>query len=390
MLPLSCCLVEDLEIEVFELAVVEHHHPGLFRVGGVDQHAFGHEEMAPVAAMQPPRGIRRNGGIGHQTKRRLARTQRSHRGRSRRGDPNECQAGAVARTSILHGGRRPATPARGGDLPRIEAVSRSVAARATCASRKSHRSATNLCILTIVHRGAIITVRMIHMRVMRASQQRNAEPGSRSAESRARLVATGADAGALCDGDRCLAVALAAAARRRRAGPMRPAPARRASGLRFGEHGTRTRVVIDLDRPVSFRHVSLGRAARRLVDRSGRGRTGSPVDAAAPVRGPGPRLPVRHASDPACRARGRLAQPVRDRRRASSCRRAGQRHVIASSIDLVPTAPASAAPADQPATPPDRRRRPRRRPRARRLARWPAVRRRRQAALAAAAPARSS
>ena len=35
-------LGRGLEVEVGEVAVIEHHRPGLFRVGGVDQHALDH------------------------------------------------------------------------------------------------------------------------------------------------------------------------------------------------------------------------------------------------------------------------------------------------------------------------------------------------------------
>ena len=47
MLPFTCCLVDDLEIEFFETVAAEHHHPRLFRVSGIDEHALGHSGVTP-------------------------------------------------------------------------------------------------------------------------------------------------------------------------------------------------------------------------------------------------------------------------------------------------------------------------------------------------------
>ncbi len=35
------------EIELFETVAAEHHNPGLFRVSGIDEHAFGHSGVTP-------------------------------------------------------------------------------------------------------------------------------------------------------------------------------------------------------------------------------------------------------------------------------------------------------------------------------------------------------
>ena len=45
--PFKLLLGRGLEVEILELVVVDHHHPGLLRVGGVDQHAFRHSEGSP-------------------------------------------------------------------------------------------------------------------------------------------------------------------------------------------------------------------------------------------------------------------------------------------------------------------------------------------------------
>ena len=45
--PFELLLGRGFEVKVFELMVVDHHHPGFFRMGGVDQHAFRHSEGSP-------------------------------------------------------------------------------------------------------------------------------------------------------------------------------------------------------------------------------------------------------------------------------------------------------------------------------------------------------
>src|SRR6202008_548597 len=39
-----------LEIELFESVAVEHHHPRLFRMGGIDKHTFCHSGITPGRA----------------------------------------------------------------------------------------------------------------------------------------------------------------------------------------------------------------------------------------------------------------------------------------------------------------------------------------------------
>src|SRR5215471_13908587 len=40
----------SLEIKLFETIAVEHHHPRLFRVSGIDEHALGHSGVTPERA----------------------------------------------------------------------------------------------------------------------------------------------------------------------------------------------------------------------------------------------------------------------------------------------------------------------------------------------------
>src|SRR5580704_14901060 len=40
----------SFEIELFESIAVEHHHPGLFRVGGIDEHTSCHSGITPGRA----------------------------------------------------------------------------------------------------------------------------------------------------------------------------------------------------------------------------------------------------------------------------------------------------------------------------------------------------
>ena len=55
-------LGRGLEIEVGEVAVIEHNRPGLLRVGGVDQHAFDHGQETPVAALPAATAASGSGG----------------------------------------------------------------------------------------------------------------------------------------------------------------------------------------------------------------------------------------------------------------------------------------------------------------------------------------
>ena len=48
--PAKLFLVGGFEIELFDSVPANHHDPGLFRVGGVDKHLVGHEELS----MAPP------------------------------------------------------------------------------------------------------------------------------------------------------------------------------------------------------------------------------------------------------------------------------------------------------------------------------------------------
>ena len=198
---------------------------------------------------------RRSGDLAHTRRRDFDRAGGEIR--------HECQAGR--RTHCIFPWRpEPATPAlSAGDLPKIQAVCRSVA-RAQHAQPKVHRSATNLCILTIVNE-ALYHNPNIHLQVRASQPARNAEPGSRSIESQAGRRRPEHDAGrvtAIADWRRACRHG-----RRRLAGPGRgEAGEVSVDDIRIAKHGDATRVVIDLSKPVSYHHVSLGQPPRLAID----------------------------------------------------------------------------------------------------------------------------
>ena len=57
--------VHRLEVEFFNLVSVHHHDAGFFRMGGIDQHLFGHGvPMRPAPAVVVPRRVRHRQGKG--------------------------------------------------------------------------------------------------------------------------------------------------------------------------------------------------------------------------------------------------------------------------------------------------------------------------------------
>ena len=55
-------LGRGLDVEILEAVTVQHHNAGFFRVGGVDQHAFGHGSCVSGAPAGGARKARCGGG----------------------------------------------------------------------------------------------------------------------------------------------------------------------------------------------------------------------------------------------------------------------------------------------------------------------------------------
>jgi N-acetylmuramoyl-L-alanine amidase len=125
-----------------------------------------------------------------------------------------------------------------------------------------HRSATNLCIITIVN-AALHDNPNIHFQAGSGAGMRSQDRG----QSRPRqAVATGSQCWSPA---RKWLVGAVVAIMVGAAGPaLRDAGAAEASvdDIRIASHGDATRVVIDLSEPVSYRYISLGKPPRLAID----------------------------------------------------------------------------------------------------------------------------
>ena len=126
---------------------------------------------------------------------------------------------SVARTAFFHAGRRPTAPALpAGDLPKGSGRLPIGGIRATCA-RKFTRSATNLCVLTIVNE-ALGDNPNIRLQVGANHTSIGMHSQDRGRSSARQAAATSAGAGRAA-ADLLIGVALAAVRRRRQPGSGR-------------------------------------------------------------------------------------------------------------------------------------------------------------------------
>jgi hypothetical protein len=49
--------VRGFEVEFLDPVAAQHHHPGLLRMGGIDEHLVGHETVSWRRAIARPRGV---------------------------------------------------------------------------------------------------------------------------------------------------------------------------------------------------------------------------------------------------------------------------------------------------------------------------------------------